>query len=75
MLCHNIVGTIYPVPAFGPQPQPAAAPVFDPQLHQAMLMMFQAMTAQIQHGMMAVQAPAPALRLCLLTVPTLNQEP
>jgi len=37
-----------------------------------MLMMFQAMAAQIQHGMMAVQAPAPAPRPRLLTIPALK---
>jgi len=34
--------------------------------------MFQAMTAQIQHGMMAVQAPAPAPRPRLLTAPRIK---
>jgi len=33
--------------AFGPQPQPTAALVFDPRLQQAMLMIFQAMAMQI----------------------------
>ena len=58
--------------AFGPQLQPTAAPVFDPQLQQAILMIFQAMAAQIQYGMMAVQAPAPAPRPRPLTVPALK---